>query len=667
MSNNNKKSNTLRGLIKNDKISNLLREALDSPIGSTSRKRAKNVANIMRKTHMVDAMSILGIPDGMGGPGFSLNQQPQKTRYEEPKLAGQNRLVIFPSAPAPQKKPDGKGGPGMFDFFSSLKNMVPNPTQTSSPKSPTGGLPSFNVFGTQDQGGLNYTPYTPPSAQQPNYQPISGKSTYVPPPTITRPAAQAPAMSQAGGGATAPTIDQINGGTTSQKSTGDGLVVEPQKTETPTGLGDKFSNLRGMAESAVKEKTGATMFAYQNVGRLSEKINTIDDTLRKQHDLDNLLNQKNNLVTRGITLEGDLTDYIRGRDEYLNQTQDMIDGFSDQMMTMDMGNPNVAKQADNYINYLFTLRGRQNKRYIEFLNSGINQYNAELTDISSSYDKALAAYQHELTQKSAVSQEEYTMYYNALSEMYNTIDQAPVKKLEMEKLLSEIYYNNARAVSDGIKANKVGSGLADDVNKIKSLIWNTDKDSNTLLPTVKSISGMIDTFASDGSVDPYSVSWAIVRGMENSLKGDIETVMPKAQEYMNMIAEYKKQAADPVTASDAFQMGQTITQAMRGSIKESLSDPNRISIARNAVSSLTSPGWFSKVPSRDEFINDYKDQFPTQLLNSMYSIFDQFKKDGGDPKLLFSTAGGLKSTSDADLAEQIATSVAGMELGFLAQ
>lgn len=620
---------------------------------------------------MVDAISQLGIVnDGRGGPGFPLTPPTQATSYENAQQSS-NRLVVFPSAPTPQKK-DGRGGPGIFDPFSSLSKAISSPSMASSFPKSSGGLPSFNVFGTQNQGGLNYTPYTPPATQQqPNYQQIGGQSTYVPPPTITRPQIT-PAIQQPTGGTpttgTTPTTSATISSAGVPETPVPGVIPGKEVPETPVSdLSTKFSNLRGAAATAVKEQAGPSMFAYQNIGSLVEKVNTVDDMLRKQYNLDNLLNQKSNLITRGITLENDLTDYIRGRDEYLNQTQDMIDKFSDQMMTMDMGNPNVAKQADNYMNYLYTLRGRQNKRYIEFLNSGINQYNAQLTDITENYDKALANYQHDLTQKTALTQEEYTMYFNALSEMYNTIDQAPVKKLEMEKLKSEIYYNNARAVADAAKLNKSGSGMADDWNKIGKYIWDTKNDANTLLPTIKSIAGTIDMWASDGSIDQYSVTSAIVRGMENSLKGDIKTVMPKAQEYMNMIASYKQQAADPITASDAFQMGQTIAQTLRGSLKESLSDPNNISIARNAVSSLTSPGWFSKVPSRDEFINDYKDQLPTELLDSMYSIFDQFKKDGGDPKLLFSSSGGLKSTTDQDLAEKIADSVAGMELGFLAQ
>ena len=116
-------------------------------------------------------------------------------------------------------------------------------------------------------------------------------------------------------------------------------------------------------------------------------------------------------------------------------------------------------------------------------------------------------------------------------------------------------------------------------------------------------------------------------------------------------------------------MGQNVARAMQTSIKQSLSDPNVASTARDAVNSLTSPGWFGKgkVPSREDFIADYKEQLPTDLLDSMYSIFDQFKKDGGDTKLLFSSTGGLKNTTDTDLAANIAASVAGSELGLLAQ
>ena len=681
-----RKSNVLRGLLKNDQTSSIIKNAFNSPIGSTARKRAKSIAGILRKT------GAMPMYDGQGGPGY---QNPADyMQAMQPMPQDYSRFVVFPSAPAFNTgRMDGQGGPGTTtpSWTSGITVPgIPNMGQT-----PQTGLTSYGGSGTATAMGAPGPAYKNPlvyvrdpardltvgAKTTPGTLPILGKTplTIGTPgstqPTATTPQATSGAaniypQNQTGGTQTlAGTTPPQTGGTTTPTPTEPGTTPQP---ETGTDLGGKLSNLQTLqqaAQSAVKTGTGAASFAYDKAGSLMEQVTELDTALKKQYDLDNILNQKNALIKRGITLETDLGDYIRGRDEYLNETQGMIDRFTDKMTTMDMGNPVVARQADTYMNYMYTLRGRQNKRYIEFLNSGINEYNAQLTDISNHYDKALNAYEKDLQLKTNVTQAEYQMYFNALSDMYNTLDQAPIKKMEMEKLRMEIDTGYQRAAIDAAKSSRSGSGLADDVGKIKGLVWDTKDNTNTLLPSVKSISGTINEFASDGSVDPYSVTWAIARGMENDLQGDAGAVMPKARNYMNMIAEYKAQAADEQTAADAFAMGQNIARAMQTSIKQSLSDPNVASTARDAVNSLTSPGWFGKgkVPSREDFIADYKEQLPTDLLDSMYSIFDQFKKDGGDTKLLFSSTGGLKNTTDTDLAANIAASVAGSELGLLAQ
>ena len=678
----NRKSNVLRGLLKNDQTSSIIKDAFNSPIGSTARKRAKSIAGILRKT------GAMPMYDGQGGPGY---QNPADyAQAMQPMPQDYSRFVVFPSAPPFNKgRMDGQGGPGTTTPSWASGISVPSVTSMMAP-TPQTGLTNYGGGATPTAIGAPGPAYKNPlvyvrdpardltvgAKTTPGTLPILGKAPLtIGAPRPTQPTATTP---QATGGAANIYPQPQTGGT--QTPAGTAPVVPPQPGgptpgTTPglgTDLGGKLSNLQSLqqaAQGAVKAGTGAASFAYDKAGSLMEQVTELDTALKKQYDLDNILNQKNGLIKRGITLETDLSDYIRGRDEYLNETQGMIDRFTDKMMTMDMGNPVVARQAGTYMNYMYTLRGRQNKRYIEFLNSGINEYNAQLTDISNHYDKALNAYEQDLQLKTNVTQAEYQMYFNALSDMYNTIDQAPIKKMEMEKLRMEIDTGYQRAAIDAAKSSRSGSGLADDVSKIKGLVWDTKDDTNTLLPSVKSISGTINEFASDGSVDPYSVTWTIARGMENGLQGDAGAVMPKARNYMNMIAEYKAQAADEQTAADAFAMGQNVARAMQTSIKQSLSDPNVASTARDAVNSLTSPGWFGKgkVPSREDFIADYKEQLPTDLLDSMYSIFDQFKKDGGDTKLLFSSTGGLKNTTDTDLAANIAASVAGSELGLLAQ
>lgn len=60
-------------------------------------------------------------------------------------------------------------------------------------------------------------------------------------------------------------------------------------------------------------------------------------------------------------------DYIKGKDEYLGHLDGMIDKTKDYILSqkVDMSNPYVANRMQNYMNYLGTLRGKQNQRYID--------------------------------------------------------------------------------------------------------------------------------------------------------------------------------------------------------------------------------------------------------------------------------------------------------------
>lgn len=713
------KHNTLRGLIKHKDISAILREAIDSPIGSTSRKRAKSIISVLNKANLDGA----GGPgyfqsyDGAGGPGYSQQTQTPKDY---------SRLVVFKQAPKMSPVMDGAGGPGDQGYVPGVVQKTFGSGNVGDPgyqpgvieKGVTGAsnwvaesaipgvekaglgavagamgtgeflakrfgrglgvlgntlfgynandpsaaintpVPQFkDTFGGQALSGL-----FPGSQQAPQAGTQQGtQGTYGTKPSVP---------TELYGGKTPGTFDpslvKEVGPEQQQATSGQfGATATGGTQGTSTGAqGAPSTGVPGATTSpftvqrAVESGIGPSMFAMQLMSNpkqfkdvmasaginltddqlptgktLSENINNISDALKKQYHLDDLLNQKQNMIESGITVERDLTDYIRGRDQYLNQTQGMIDNFQGKMSQMDLSNPANAKQADNYLNYLYTLKGRQNQRYMDFLNSGITQYNRNLTEVSNNYDKALSSYQYELQKKTALTQDEYTMYHTALTEMYNNVEQAPMKKLQMQSLRAQLNAAAASTITDAAGNALAGSPLAKDLGILDGLpVGDAIVDSKTgeITSRVTSIEDVVNDFTAQKGVTPYSVEYKLTNAMKNKLSNTSNTAeaIKSGNDYMKMLSSYYNQARDQQTAQRAAQMAYEVTGAIGNAVTHSLtqnkSDLNNVV---NAVGDLTATGFFGgkkKLPSRADFVSKHA-AVDSGISNALYQMASDYQ------------------------------------------
>jgi hypothetical protein len=159
----------LKGMMRNPTVSKTIKEALSSPLGSTSRQRAKKLLSIMNKLN--------DSHDGLGGPGMMYGQmgyapQPEPEQVPPETPGG---MVIFHKIPAPKitygkkSKTDGAGGPGfdgkggIFDT-SWLKNIFnapkPNTSYPSSNTSPVVGQSSTPFNFSSLSSGMRIDPNT---------------------------------------------------------------------------------------------------------------------------------------------------------------------------------------------------------------------------------------------------------------------------------------------------------------------------------------------------------------------------------------------------------------------------------------------------------------------------------------------------------------------------
>lgn len=559
-----RKQTALRALMKNESLSKLIKEAVESPLGSTARKRAQKVMGIMKKTS--------GRMDGAGGPGF-----PVQNMRTMPRHLDYSNFVIFPATPkqripfggkaefslkfnttpTPNKEVmDGAGGPGSllggFSGFGAGSTLNQSPLaqspfgqgllSQSTPATPSsgGGLWDSVVSGakrllTPFGGQTQATKLAAANKAQGSYEDYlkqnmnnqtaasttqSGYFAANPIPGVTVPG-QAPSNSplSSPGGANSANIDwsayrdvtgqigQVGGGGAQQGGgqvgggqQGGGGYQAPQQ-QAP-GIGSMYPGIQGAVDSGM----GPTMFAMQALaqgpdylkklpgfanmpdsvlgsGSLGDRLEALEVSMNDKYHLDEQRNQLLQLVNQGVGLGGRLTDYIRGRDQFLNETNDMLETFKDKYITMGTADPETQASAQMHMNYLYELKGRQNKRYIEFLNTAKDEYNTQLTQMTNLYGTALEGYQKELTRKEAITQQEYQLMFGALTDMYNTVSNAPMQALEMEKLQLEM----AAARADIAKtAWEMSKSNPNNINSPKSTI-------NASLGIMKNLGYIIDT------------------------------------------------------------------------------------------------------------------------------------------------------------------------------
>jgi len=204
-----------------------------------------------------------------------------------------------------------------------------------------------------------------------------------------------------------------------------------------------------MISDVEKMKTlfpGAPAEALPIGASLASQVNDIEKNLREEYKIDVLTDNLNKLQNRGIDIEEDLTSYITARDSYIEKLDGMIGKAKDSMTTLDMANPYVAKQMGNYMNYLYIMKGRQQKRYADFLKSAITYHNNEVKRAKDSYDTANKQFTDVLANKKEILKEDYTNLKALLEEMYENVDNREKKILTnalLQQKVAELALQNA--------------------------------------------------------------------------------------------------------------------------------------------------------------------------------------------------------------------------------
>ena len=417
---------TISSIMGNKNLSRTISDGLNAPLGSSRREKAASILNSFRKTYKMD---------GQGGGAVGINAQGNIP-------VGQGSLTI--------------GQPGYGNSTGQGNQFTPQPQKTYTYTGegavglkPSGNMPVIpqqNKSSLETELGINMPgslSELPPALFSSGAKIVKTNTTDQvmqgadPGPLADQFAGAQSGQDQFTGGeqqSIAATIDHIDYWY-STLSDADKIRFKPLYDAQKSGVGAKtFTDI--MMNDQEKFKT---MFpntpdsAIPRGASLVGQVNELEKVLKEEYKIDKLNSNLTSLVDRGMTITDDISGYMTARDEYISKLDTMITAAQDKSLKTDMSNPTNREMAGNYMNYLYIMKGRQQKRYTDFLNSAINYHNQELTRAETSYQNAYSNFTSALKNKTDFAKEDYTRLSNLLGDMYDNVNSMEKDEMAMQQ------------------------------------------------------------------------------------------------------------------------------------------------------------------------------------------------------------------------------------------
>lgn len=645
---NKKKAEFLKSIMKHPKLSRVFTEALSSPIGSTKRTNSKSILSIMKKMNGMrnDGQ---GGPGMVYSQPTSSSKQPKdysnmiifpaapkfktKVKTETKKADGQGGLSdIFSGFSNPfSSKPSALTSPSFQNPFTSESTYNPMSNFTSAvgygakkvldPISKALGTGYKAVGDIGYQVGVGARSFADPTFKPSTAYP-SLSSTVAPPSALRTQAIQElsslgyanqseeeirgmmqelalkpktqpstpkvtpPSTAGAGTGAGTGAISSVGGAQTGTTYTGGTPVTSVPQT--------KEEEIKTLAQSAVDQGTGAAFFAQSIAdekfsGGLGKYLDELDVRIKKDFKVDEIERSLSDITSMKANFVPTIENYIRGKDEYLKAVDGMITSAEDQMFKTDMSDPEVRARAEKHLAYLYTLKGRQNQRYGSLLNNAVADYNADLDRMQGQYNNVYKQYNDTITRKATIAQNEYNTLYSTMSDLYNNLENAPVRQIQMELMKEQLLNAHLVNIQNGTKSQSINFWpeqkeykdqiLDDKGNLLSSSILN--------LPTIYSQ-------ASNAGKNLSGVTDLVARGMATGLtnaksEGGEAEAFNLIKDYRNMINSLAKQ---PWGSQYANQLAPTLARASDTLVSSYVL--GNVSNVKQALNNLVSGGWIGK-------------------------------------------------------------------------
>lgn len=720
------KAFSIKAVMKDPKLARIVFDAWDAAPGSTKKARAKAILKSLNKS----STNYNRVMDGQGGSGFQLGQAAFGDLLSPAQLSPKPKPK---ATSAPEVAPVLPGAPLQTKFVKSIDHLVSDPSKLSVGMGPGGTLTSQSTPAIMPGNDSYIDPatgqlkkiipgITPPTFSTPH--PASATQSKTPLKSVwNQEKANQLYTSYLKSGGSMPGTDpaarvkELTGfaPTNVDKSSGDLGVgdeigyeelfdMKSKGNESDidawyNGLDKSSQDYMKEVYEAVKTGYGPTTFQmkvlsnkpllakllkvpeeslknFPTSGLLSDYLADLQEATDKDFQIEEQYNKLLDSKTRGLSLERDLQAYVRGKDEYLGKIDKLLDNAKTKIATMDTSNPNVAKRVNNYVNYLTILQGRQNQRYVDFLNSSVQEYNDKLQSDTAIFQLGLANAEKRYNREAAVTTESYNMIKGMLGELYTNVEGRTKalrenEKWEMEKLSTQ--YDIMKKIAEIEKINKeVNSGNYEKFTGYKIydeiLGVQEDKDGNILGNNIYDPYDAMKR-AKEVNQDPKPAFYRYLQIAQQNLTnkastGNVKDEVTRYNEYASELAKAVQMGMNPdVTNSMSSeeqaalkdmnsvyeQMREAMEKGVGAGIKRYLqSSEENINNVRDAIEELVGKGWFRGAKDegdKNNFVGKYKGSLG-DIAEYLFDYYAEAKSRGYDPDEIFDVNG--VSAWDAD-------------------
>lgn len=363
-----------------------------------------------------------------------------------------------------------------------------------------------------------------------------------------------------------------------------------------------------------------------------------------------------------------LTEYMAGRDEYSKVIDKMIDSAKSGLMSVDMSDKASVDEYNNNLNYLYTLKGRQNGRYSNYLKASVADYEADVATAQANYDTFYKQAGEILNQQNTLDQATYNDLMTRGAAIYTELSDAPAKALNFKILNQQYIAAGGQSVIDGIEGGVVTNPKypADVKAAVASLSIDkgiNDNATGTLDWTKIPVDGLYGIYTQNAHTgsDEKAITEGIRQVLAKTLQQNTDPkVAAKINGLITGLAAYPDPGAKAFAAELSRQLIPDAERSWSGSILSNIGD------VKSAMEDLISPyGGFVGIGRKQPGMQDKArwmakhSSLGTELLEALYTTVSNNVASGtayaADPKVFIDQ---IFSGTDQENADKLARAMA---------
>lgn len=354
-------------------------------------------------------------------------------------------------------------------------------------------------------------------------------------------------------------------------------------------------------------------------GTESGAIANLQKNINDMLGLDDLAKKKINLASTGDTLVKDLSDYVGTRDQYTKDVDKTINEIKSKMLSGGASTDPITQQLrSTYLNELYTLKAGQNQRYIDLINKAVDKYNTDVKSLDSQITDATNKYDSLLSTNVPIIQEQYNTIFNEVANYLTSA--SSVLSNGTNPFGSLTISANSSAAKDALEGSKVN--LTSDFSQMDKFL---KPDGKTISTT--GLGTKINELLHSGTqIQPQSIFMYLQSAIDQAAanaSSDPETSINQLASLKNAMLDLKKNNVDSILGIPGA--GQTLFNGVVELTKSPVSEyiKSNYEVVKAAIKALIDK---VKNPDDIEQVNKWKSDIGATLnYTFMNALLDYYK------------------------------------------